>query len=137
MNNLESLEFKEVIRAISIPSHHKIFPPYGKKIDEIRRAGMMPALRVIVSTRWEIGKAYPRIIVTGDMPMQNVEFKYLAGLSVQIVHFNSDGFIDELVDAIRCCNPWQLCLFNMDNVATGQPALKIIEPRHAKETVNA
>lgn len=115
-----------------LSTQRKIFPPYGKKIDEIRKAGMIPALRVIVSTRWEIGQAYPRIIVTGKIPIQNLDFKYLAGLSVQVVHFNSDYFIDELIEAIRYCVPKQLCVFNMDKVSTGQPALKIIEPRHTK-----
>lgn len=120
----------------NMPLCRKIFPPYGKKIDEIRKQGLVPVMRVIVSTRWELGKTYPRIVVTGEIPIKAIEFRYLAGLSVQIVHFNSDGFLDELVDAIRRCNPVQLCLFNMDNVATGQPALKIIEPRHAKVAVN-
>jgi hypothetical protein len=121
----------------NMPLCRKIFPPYGKKIDKIRKAGMIPAMRVIVSTRWEIGKAYPRIVVTGEIPIPNIEFRYLAGLSVQIVHFNSDNFIDELIDSIRYSNPKQLCIFNMDSAATGQPALKIIEPRHVKGAIYA
>ena len=69
------------------------FPPYGKQLDQLRRKGLIPCLRVIVSTSWGLGAAYPRIVIPDDIPIVNLNFSYLAGLSVQIVHCNGETSI--------------------------------------------
>ena len=68
----------------------KKFPPYGKKLDDFRRRGLIPKNRVIVATDWKIGKLFPRIIVMPDAQVTSLRFNYLSGLHVQIVHFDHD-----------------------------------------------
>lgn len=93
----------------------KKFPPYGKQLDELRRQGLVPVLRVIVSTDWKLGAAYPRIVIPKDTKPENIEFRYLAGLSVQIVHHADEAeLVRSLIGEIIKVKPRVLTLFNFD-----------------------
>ncbi len=96
------------------PDYTKRFPPYGKQLDQLRRNGLIPCVRVIVSTRWELGGAYPRIVIPNNVPVVNLNFNYLAGLSVQIVHCNGETSISDLIDEIMEVKPRILTVFNYD-----------------------
>ncbi len=93
----------------------KLYPPYGRQLEKIRQAGMIPATRVIVSTQWSLGAAYPRIVVPSGMSVANLNFSYLAGLLVQIVHCNNEAqFVIDLIDAIVAVKPSVLTIFNYE-----------------------
>ncbi len=51
------------------------YPPFGKKLDELRRRGLIPAMRVIVTTDWKLGAAYPRIVITQEQPLTRLRFE--------------------------------------------------------------
>lgn len=105
----------------------KRFPIFGKRLDELRKSGLIPARRVIVATEWHIGKLYPRIIVTPDIPVTSLRFNYLSGLHVQIVHFDRDEpILSDLITEILLIQPATLSTFNMDAVKQGKPAFKMI-----------
>ena len=112
----------------------KKFPPYGKKLNHLRRSGLIPTKRIIVTTAWEIGKVYPRIIITPDSPVNNLQFNYLVGLHVQIVYFDRDeSILDDLITEILAVKPATLSAFNMDAVKQGKPAFKLIYSQSTME----
>ena len=111
----------------NLSSATKKYPAYGKQLDELRRKGLIPAKRVIVTTLWHIGKLYPRIIVTPDTPVSNLQFNYLSGLHVQIVYFDLDEpILSDLVTEILSIQPATLATFNMSAVKRNEPAFKLI-----------
>lgn len=110
------------------------FPPFGKQLDELRRKGLIPAKRVIVATDWSIGKIFPRIIVTPDVPVTNLRFNYLVSLHVQIVHYDHDSrILESLITEIQSIQPQSLSTFNMDAVKRGEPAFKMIFSKSVME----
>ena len=111
----------------------KQFPPYGKKLDDLGRRGLVPTLRIIVATNWKIGKLFPRIIVTPDKAVHNLRFDYLAGLNVQIAHFDHDNHIENLINEILAIHPATLATFNLDAVKQGKQAFTLIYPQSEME----
>jgi len=105
----------------------KRFPAYGKQLDDLRKQNLIPAQRVIVAFDWSIGKLYPRIIVKPDAPVSNLQFRYLAGLHVQIAYYDHDAIImSALVDEILRIHPASLAVFNMSAVTRGGSAFSMI-----------
>lgn len=105
----------------------KTWPAYGKKLDELRRKGLIPAMRVIVTTNWSIGKLFPRIIITPGTPASSYKFNYLVGLHVQIVYFDHDAaMLPSLTTEIMLIKPATLAVFNMDAVKRGEPAYTML-----------
>ena len=103
------------------------FPPFGRQLHELRRKGLIPAQRVIVTTDWSIGRLFPRIIVTPDTPVSNLQFNYLSGLHVQIVYFDRDEpILSDLIAEILSIQPATLAAFNMSAVKRKEPAFKLI-----------
>ena len=114
--------------------HNKKYPPFGKKLNELRRKNLIPAIRVIVATRWHIGKAYPRIVVTKEQPVMSLQFNYLSGLHLQIVHYDHDNqILESLITEILSIQPESLSSFNMDAVKRGEPAFKLIYSKSVME----
>ena len=119
---------------ISTHTDSKRFPPFGKRLDEIRKRGLIPNRRVIVATDWSIGKLYPRIIVTPDAPVSSLRFNYLSGLHVPIFYFDCDEpIMSVLVAEILAIQPATLATFNMSAVKRGEPAFKLIYSKFAME----
>lgn len=84
-------------------------------------------MRVIVATKWHIGKLFPRIVITQEQPITNLQFNYLSGLHVQIVHYVHDNqILESLITEILSIQPESLSTFNMDAVKRGEPAFKMI-----------
>lgn len=108
----------------------KVFPPYGKRLDDIRRSGLIPDNRIIVSTDWKIGKAYPRIVIEKNMNISELRFEYLAGLNVQITYFEHDAnILPDLIEALMQVKPATLTTFNMSAAKSGKPAFKLIHTK--------
>ncbi|SEP71762.1 hypothetical protein [Nitrosomonas ureae] len=100
----------------------KKFPPYGRRFDELRRNGLVPVQRVIVSTDWKLGAAYPRIVIPVDANIDKLIFSYLAGLPVQIVHHAGEAeLVSNLIDAILKVKPKILTVFNFDVAQQNDP----------------
>ena len=96
-------------------NYSKKFPPYGKQLDELRRNGLIPAHRVIVTTDWALGAIFPRIVIPVGVNVQQLNFNYLAALSVQIVHHQGEAeLVSNLIDVILKVKPKILTVFNFD-----------------------
>lgn len=110
----------------------KKFPPYGKQLDELRRKGLIPVQRVIVSTDWKLGAAYPRIVIPTEAKVDKLIFSYLTGLSVQIVHHAGEAdLVSNLIEEILKVKPKVLTLFNFDVAQQKDPrysAVTLIHP---------
>ena len=118
--------------------YSKRFPPFGKKIGEMRRKGKVPAMRVIVTTDWKLGAAYPRIVIDHEQPVKSLQFNYLSGLNVQIVHYDHDAAImPDLTAEILAINPATLAVFNMSAVKRGDPAYTMIYSQSEMEEIAA
>ena len=110
------------------------YPPFGRRLDEMRRNGRIPATRVIVTTDWKLGAAYSRIVVTKEQPVTSLQFNYLSGLHVQLVHYDHDSqILESLITEILSIQPESLSTFNMDAVKQGKPAFKMIYSKSVME----
>lgn len=117
-------------RATNTASYRKYkrFPPYGKKLMLLRRSGKVPAQVIMVVFDWKDGRAYPRIVIDGDTPIESLEFSYLSGIPIQIVYCSQDADrVDAVAQAILKVNPSFLSAFNLDLVDVGK-ATTIIKP---------
>ncbi|PTR16972.1 hypothetical protein C8R31_101125 [Nitrosospira sp. Nsp2] len=115
----------------------KRLPPYGKQFMSIRESGKVPSKTVMVSFDWDLAQAYPRIIIPAGANPAEIEFKFLAGLPVQIIYRNKDAHrVDALVQEIMRVNPCLLATFALDLVDTA-PALTLIKPYHTVEQAEA
>lgn len=113
-------------------NYTKRYPPFGKQLDELRRNGLIPAQRVIVTTDWKLGAAFPRIVIPAGVNVQQLNFTYLAALSVQIVHHEGEAeLVSNLIDEILKVEPRILTVFNFDVAQKNGPryaALTLIHP---------
>lgn len=106
---------KKITNNYQHTDYNKKFPPYGRVLDEIRRKNLIPLLRVICTTDWELGAVYPRIVIPQNAKPERLEFRYLAGLSVEIVHHDGeDQLVKGLADEILKVKPKSLISFNYD-----------------------
>lgn len=118
-----------LVRTASEKAHadFRRFPAFGKQFDALRQKGLIPDKRVIVAFDWNIGKLFPRIIIASDVPASNLQFRYLAGLHVEVVYYDRDAAIlPALVDEILKIRPASLSVFNMSAVTRGEPAFHMI-----------
>ncbi len=93
----------------------KRFPAFGKQLDELRRNGLIPAQRVVCTTDWNLGAIFPRIVIPAGINVQQLNFNYLAALSVQIVHHENEAeLVSNLIDEILKAKPKILTVFNFD-----------------------
>lgn len=108
--------------------NYKRLPPYGKQLMAIRQAGKAPARIVIVAFDWDLAHAYPRIIIPDDLTPAEIEFRFLAGLSVQITYRSKDApRVDAVAQEVAKVNPCFLAAFALDLAGTGD-AWTILKP---------
>lgn len=113
---------------MSYKKYRKKLPSYGKIHLKTRQEGKVPLQIVMVVFDWDLAKAYPRIVLPPDIPLEELEFAYLAGLPVQIIYHNKDAYkIDALVQIILKVNPSFLSTFSLDLLNTGR-ARTLIKP---------
>lgn len=107
---------------------YKRIPAYGKQFLSMRQSCKVPARRVMVTFDWDLAKAYPRIVIVGDTPVDEFNFSYLAGLPVQIVYRRKDAHrVSSVVGEIMKVNPSFLATFALDLVGICDVAT-IIKP---------
>jgi hypothetical protein len=103
---------------------HKTFPPYGKKLFELRKRGKIPRKILQVVFDWKIARAYPRIIIQEEVNPEDLEFCYLAGLPVQIVFKQQDADrVNAVTNEILKANPLYLFTFGLDLLDVGARAI--------------
>ncbi|SEM81474.1 hypothetical protein SAMN05216404_101229 [Nitrosospira multiformis] len=103
----------------------------------IRQAGKAPVKMVIVAFDWDLGKAYPRIIIPDNLTPAEIEFRFLAGLPVQITYRSKDAHrVDAVVQEVAKVNPCFLATFAFDLAGTGD-AWAIIKPYQSLEIAEA
>jgi hypothetical protein len=118
-------------------SNYKRLPPHGKQLMAIRQAGKAPARMVIVAFDWDLAHAYPRIIIPNDLAPAEIEFRFLAGLSVQITYRSKDAHrVDAVAQEIAKVNPCFLATFALDLAGTGD-AWAILKPCQSLEIAEA
>jgi len=117
--------------------YKRLLPPYGKQFMAMREAGKAPAKTVMVSFDWDLARAYPRIIIPEDANPAEIDFRFLAGLPVQIIYRSKDAHrVDAVVQEILLVNPCLLATFGLDLVDTG-PALTLVKPYEGVEIAEA
>jgi len=105
----------------------KTFPPYGKKLMSLRKQGKIPRKMIQAVFDWKLARAYPRIVLTEETVPEDTEFKYLAGIPVQIVYTEKEadrvnGFSQEILKV----NPSFLSTFGLHLLDVG--ATNILKP---------
>ena len=96
-------------------AHYKRFPAFGKQLMEQRLSGQVPRNSVVVAFDWDIGRAFPRIVITEEVESKNLDLWYLAGLDVMLTYRNKDSSrVIELSQEILNVNPRSLLAFAMD-----------------------
>jgi hypothetical protein len=90
------------------------FPAYGKKLYEQRLAGRVPN-GIYVTFDWNLAAAFPRVVITDDVPLANVELCFLAGLDVTLAYRDKDASrVSDLAQNILDVNPRTLNAFAVD-----------------------
>lgn len=90
------------------------FPPYGKQLMEARKRGETPR-EVYVVTDWKLARAFCRIVLPDDFPLDDAELRYLAGLDVTLVYRARDvGRVPVIAKAILRARPRLLNAFDLD-----------------------
>lgn len=96
-------------------AHFNRFPAYGKLLSAMRRAGKVPARIVQVVFDWKLARAYPRIVLADDIAPTDLNFSYLAGLSVQVIYRSKDAHrVQPVVEEILKAKPCFLATFAVD-----------------------
>lgn len=80
-----------------------------------RLAGQVPPNSVVITFSWNIGRAFPRVVIADAVPPDTLELRYLAGLDVIIAYRDKDASrVHELAQSILAVNPRILQAFAMD-----------------------
>lgn len=89
-------------------------PPYGRALLAMRLAGEVPR-EVFVASRWELGRAFQRIVIPDDLDPATLDLRALAGLDVTIVHPAEDAErVAAIVAALENVRPRLLAVLNVD-----------------------
>jgi len=76
---------------------------------------------------WKLARAWPRIVITADMRVSELNFIFLAGLPVQVVYRSEDAHrVNTIVELILKANPCFLATFCLDLIDTGCNARTLI-----------
>lgn len=127
----------EAIFDTKLNCNYKRLPPYGKQLMTIRQAGKAPARMVIVAFDWDLAHAYPRIILPDNLTPTEIDFRFLAGLPVQITYRSKDAHrVDAVVQEIAKVNPCFLATFALDLAGTGD-AWAILKPYESAKIAEA
>ena len=103
----------------------KHFPAYGRRLLQLRQQGRIPNKLLMVVFNWMIARAYPRIVIPNNTQLAELEFSYLAGLPVQIIHSKDACRADAVAREILKVNPCFLATFDLGLVETGKARLLI------------
>lgn len=60
-------------------------PAYAREIVMLLRAGRRPIDGIVVTTSWDLGRAYARVVCPPDVPPECFDLSFLRGQRVMIV----------------------------------------------------
>ena len=88
----------------------KPLPPYGREILEMLRLKLRPAIlggSIVAALDWNLGTAWPRIVLPRDHDPHGYELGFLAGLDVLVVYRPNHPreHVAAALDAIRGVQP--------------------------------
>ena len=82
---------------------------------DARLAGQAPSNSVVIAFDWDIGKAFPRVVVIDQVPADSLELRFLAGLDVIIAYHDKHASrVLDMARAILNVNPRILQAFAID-----------------------
>ena len=61
-------------------------PPFGKQFAAMRRAGQVPVKNMVIALDWNLGAIFPRVVIPDDLPVQQTDLAFIAGLEVLIAY---------------------------------------------------
>ena len=97
-------------------------PAFGKKLMQDRIAGRAPR-SIYVALEWGVARAFPRVVITDDLPIADIDLRCLTGLDCTLAYREKDSSrVPELAQAILAANPR---IFNV--LATDMPQNTIIK----------
>lgn len=92
-------------------------PAYARKLLDLRKSGKVSSRIVQVVFDWKLARAYPRLVIAEAVPVVDLDFRCLAGLSVQIAYRGRDAHqVDAVVQEILKVRPSFLSTFAVDRV---------------------
>lgn len=81
-------------------------PAYGKQLIAQRQAGHVPRNGVYIVFDWNLARAFPRIIITDDLPIEDIDLRCLAGLDCTLAYREKDASrVPEFSQAILNAQP--------------------------------
>lgn len=90
-------------------------PAYGKQLMAQRQSGQVPRNGVYIVFDWNLARAFPRIIITHDLPIDDLDLRCLAGLDCTLAYRAKDASrVPELSAAIVKAQPRILNTFAVD-----------------------
>ena len=90
-------------------------PAYGKTFCAMRRAGQVPAQDVVIALDWNLGAAFPRVVVPEDLPAEKIDLSFIAGLWVIIAYRKAQASrVDALAQRALQFQPKALQTINVD-----------------------
>lgn len=102
------------------------FPPYSKQLFELRKSGNAPSRTVRIVFNWNLGRIYPRIVITEDAVPEELNFDCLAGLPVQIIFHQKDSHrVAAIIEAVLEVNPSCLSTFGLDLIDIGNAVVLV------------
>lgn len=66
--------------------HHSTVPAYGKQLAEARAQGLTVRTSLIVALSWNLGRAFPRLVVPEELDVAGADFSMVAGLDCIVAH---------------------------------------------------
>jgi hypothetical protein len=89
---------------------YRPLPPYGRQIVEMLRLKLRPAILggcVAVSLDWDLGSAWPRIVLPRDVDPHSYNLAFLAGLDTLVIYRpgHPADHIAAAVEAVKAARP--------------------------------
>ena len=80
-------------------------PPYGKQRMAERERGLAPRW-LCLALNWELGKAWPRVVIPRDLPTAGLNLRFAAGVDCIIATYPEEAHrVGPLFDRLQKFNP--------------------------------
>lgn len=99
------------------PNQRLRLPSYGKQLVALRKAGYVPAQNIVLALDWDLGAIFPRVVVPNDIPTQQIDLSFIAGLEVLIAYRRAQAYrVNELVERALEFQPLALHACNVEGI---------------------
>jgi hypothetical protein len=84
-------------------------PAFGRELLDLRRRGLVPGRPVVISLdSWHFGRAYPRLVIPGELDPAQIDLSMVAGIDTFVAWSSRISTIarrDALIRALVRCGP--------------------------------